>query len=128
MIEPALQIGTAGDIGSTIGSLTGASMAVLGGAVGAFIWVKSKLAKAKLSDAEGAVAVSQETLYNQMTQRMEAMEIDLRGIREELRQERESNRRLAIKNERMELHIIRLENMLRDAGMQVPALREEHIP
>lgn len=83
-------------------------------------WLKNKRAAAETraevaeSDAGRTVADAQSTVYKLMQGRLETVENDVRTLRSELAAERAHSRRL-------ELHIWKLEGLMRKAGMEPPA-------
>jgi hypothetical protein len=66
------------------------------------------------ASAESAVADAQSTVYNMLTERVVTLENDMRIVRQELAEERQHSRRLV-------LHIWKLEQLMRAAGLEVPA-------
>lgn len=66
------------------------------------------------ANADRSVADSQTTVYNMLTSRLETLETEVRGLRAELSVERVHSRKL-------ELHIWKLENLMRAQGMEPPA-------
>lgn len=104
---------------TAVGTAIGAIGLVAGG-----IWAawqnRQKVAaqtKAEVAVAGAAeqVADSQKIVYNTLTERVTTLEKDLRALRDELVEERKHSRRL-------ELHIWRLENLMRQAGIEPPAI------
>lgn len=99
--------------GGTLGNIL-LGIATLGAGLG---WAREKWIKTKVesanADAAVAVAGSQETMFNMMNNRLATLEEDLRGVRQELAVERAHSRR-------MELHIFKLESMMRKAGIEPP--------
>ena len=97
-----------------------AIVALLLGAGGALSWVQGRATReAKLkaevasSDSSRMVADAQHTLYKALADRLKHVEAELEHQREELKNERKQSRL-------MELHIYRLENLMRKAGMEPP--------
>lgn len=99
------------------GSLTKIILGMAG--AGGFIWaawerwIKNKVVAAN-SEAQVAISAAQETVYTMMTNRLEALEVEMRSVRAELATEREHGRK-------MEIHIFKLESMMRKAGLEPPA-------
>lgn len=89
-------------------------LAALGTAAG---WAREKFIKTRVesanADAQVAVAGAQESMFTMLTNRLESLEGDLRVVREELTVERGHSRR-------MEIHIFKLESMMRAANMTPP--------
>lgn len=75
-------------------------------------WLRSRVDSAN-TDAAVAVAGSQETMFTMLTNRLETLEKDLQGVRQELSVERAHSRR-------MEIHIFKLESMMRKSGIEPP--------
>lgn len=106
----------------------GAVTAIGIGATGAYAWWLDrgkKIAKARAEVAEanatvseanalGQVADAQQAVYRLLLERVTTLEKDMRLVREELAQERQHSRRLV-------LHIWKLEQLMRAAGLEVPA-------
>lgn len=89
-------------------------IAAAGSAIG---WVREKFIKTRIesanADAQVAVLGSQESLFNILTTRLESVETDLKAVRSELATERAHSRR-------MEVHIFKLESIMREAGLTPP--------
>lgn len=89
-------------------------LAALGTGIG---WAREKIIKTKVesanADAAVAVAGSQEAMFTMLTNRLATLEKDLQTVREELATERTHSRR-------MEIHILKLESMMRKAGIEPP--------
>lgn len=89
------------------------------GAVGAVLWaawerwIKNKAMQAG-TEAQVAVSDAQHTVYSLVTARLESVEKELQSIRGELAVERAHSRKL-------ELHIFKLESIMREANLQPPA-------
>jgi hypothetical protein len=66
------------------------------------------------SESNVAVATASETVYTMLTERVVTLENDMRLVRQELAEERQHSRRLV-------LHIWKLEQLMRAAGLEVPA-------
>lgn len=69
------------------------------------------------SGAERAVADAQQTVYKLLNERLTTLESEVRGLRDELSVERKHSRRL-------EIHIWRLEGLMRKSGIEPPAFDE----
>lgn len=99
------------------GTLTKIILGIAG--TGGFIWaawerwIKNKVLTAS-SDAQVAVSEAQQTVYNMMTNRLEALEKEMLTVRQELAVERSHGRKL-------EIHIFKLESLMRKAGLEPPA-------
>ena len=115
------------ELGLNIGKVGGILGAIVAGAGMGWVWIKRTLGQAKIATAEKALAVSQETLYSQLTQRLTALEDDYKAIREELRVERDNTRKLERHNQKLEMHIVRLESLMRNSGIEVPVLYTEGV-
>lgn len=80
-------------------------------------WAREKMIKTRVesanADAQVAVAGSQEAMFTMLTNRLATLEKDLQSVREELATERAHSRR-------MEIHIFKLESMMRKAGIEPP--------
>jgi uncharacterized protein HemX len=107
-------------------------LSVLGGglaaaatlATGAWAWwQKNQRAQAQtkaevaMADAGRAIADANGEVYKLVTERLRAVEADIERLRDELAHERRRSRA-------MELHIIRLENLMRRAGIEPPAFED----
>lgn len=99
----------------------GGSLAAIGAvATGIWAWwVKRGEAAAKArasvaeSNAEATVADAQATVYRLLSDRLATLETEVRELRAELSSERQHSRKL-------EVHIFRLETLMRTAGMEPP--------
>lgn len=69
------------------------------------------------SNADRAVADSQQTVYKMLTDRVGTLEAEVRGMRAELAAERAHNRQLV-------LHIWKLEGLMRKAGIEPPPFED----
>ena len=102
------------------GSLTKIILGIAG--AGGFIWaawerwIKNKTLTAS-SDAHVAVSEAQQAVYNMMTNRLEALEKEMRDVRAELSAERAHSRKL-------EIHVFRLESIMRKGGLEPPVFEE----
>jgi hypothetical protein len=89
-------------------------------------WLKNQKSQANTradvaeSDAARTVADAQTTVYKLLNERLSTLESEVRGLRSELDAERKHSRRL-------ELHIWRLEGLMRKAGIEPPAFHEDEI-
>lgn len=110
-----------GSIGTAIATVTVTAGTLAGGAWAWWLKIQRNQADTRAdvseSNALGAVADAQQAVYRLMQDRLQALEVDMRAVREELNVERKHSRKL-------ELHIFRLEAILRAAGMPVPDLEE----
>ena len=99
-----------------------AAIGTLAGGIWAW-WLKNQRAQANTraevaeAGAERAVADAQQTVYKLLSDRLTALEGEVRTLRDELSAERKHSRRL-------ELHIWRLEGLMRKAGIEPPAFIE----
>jgi hypothetical protein len=104
-------------IGSAIAAVVVASGTVIGGAYA--WWLKNKRNQADVradvatSAAQQVVADAQRTVYQTLLERVTTLEADMRIVRDELSVERKHSRKL-------ELHIWKLENLMRAANMEPP--------
>lgn len=94
---------------------------------GAYAWylkhkknVAETRAEVAESDAGRIVADAQSTVYKLLTERLNTLENDYKQLREELKLERQHGRRL-------ELHIWRLEGVMRDAGITPPLFSDSDV-
>lgn len=97
------------------------------GAVGATLWaVWEKVQRIKLStsasDAGVAVNDAQEKMFLLMTSRLEALEMDVVRLRGELTEERKLARDMDLRLRQYELHILKLENIMRNSGLEPPTV------
>lgn len=100
----------------------GASLVSLAiGTGGGIAWWQQRAARAAKADAEAAksgadraVADAEHTLYKLLAERQTQLEQEVREMRQELATERQHSRQL-------EVHIFRLENLMRQAGLDPPA-------
>lgn len=106
------------------GAIGGVLAAIGALATGAWAWwLKNRkdtaVTKADVARAEAAqeVADAQQTIYKLLNERLNTLETEVRGLRDELATERRHSRRL-------EAHIWRLENLMRKAGIEPPAFLE----
>ena len=106
-------------IGTAVATIAVTAGTFAAGAYGWWLKVGKAAASARAdvseSNAQGAVADAQQTVYKLMQSRLTALEADMRAVREELNVERKHSRRL-------ELHIFRLESLMRAANIPVPEL------
>lgn len=79
-------------------------------------WWKSKADRAN-TEAGVAVAMGQEAVFNMLTQRLDMMEKEIQVLRDELAEERAHSRKL-------ELHIWKLENVMRNANIDPPVFED----
>lgn len=90
------------------------------GAGGALVWWQRRTAREASLQAEVAkegavrtVADAEHTLYKLLAERQTQLEAEVREMRAELNTERAHSRQL-------EVHIFRLENLMRKAGLEPP--------
>lgn len=99
------------------GAIIGAST-IIGGIYAAIMRHRKNVAETRATVAEDtartAVADAQRTVYDTLVGRVSMLEEDLRKMRDELQAERRLSRAL-------QLHVMRLEDMMRKAGMEPPA-------
>lgn len=99
----------------------GSSLAGLAiGAAGTIAWWQSRAARAARVDAEVAesgkvrsIADAEHTLYKLLAERLASVEAEVQSLRGDLSVERKHSRQL-------EVHIYRLENVMRKAGLEPP--------
>lgn len=98
--------------------------AMLGlGAAGGILWaVYERWTRLKVETASYSAQVAgldgQETVYSMLKDRLEALERELQTVRSEIAVERAHSRKL-------EIHIFKLESLMRKAGLEPPTF-EEH--
>lgn len=96
---------------------------VIGGFYAAWLKHRKNLAETRAVVAEdaarSAVADAQKTVYDTLVGRVGMLEDDLRKMREELQGERRLSRAL-------QLHVMRLEDMMRKSGMEPPPFPGVH--
>lgn len=99
------------------------------GAIGSAVyagWLKVQKNRANTradvaeADSSRTVADAQQTVYRLLNERLTTLENEVRGLRNELDTERKHSRRL-------ELHIWRLEGLMRKAGIEPPAFHEDEL-
>lgn len=99
--------------GGTWGSIL-LGLATIGAGAG---WAREKFIKTKVesANADAAVAAAEgaQTVYKMMEERLSTLEKEMQGVRMELSEERQRSRKL-------ELHIFRLESLMRKAGIDPP--------
>lgn len=95
---------------------TAASIAV-GGAYAAWLKHRKNVAETRAVVAEdsarSAVADAQKTVYETLVNRVAMLETDVTKLRDDLQAERKLSRSLQV-------HVMRLEDMMRKAGMEPP--------
>ena len=97
---------------------TGGVIGALGGiAGGVWAWIERARRSGAATAADVAQSRAEESVYKLMTERLTALEQDVARLRDELAQERNHSRAL-------ERHIIRLETLMRQAGMTPPEFVE----
>lgn len=105
-----------------IGKVIGGLVVVGTGAWGVWLNAKKNRAESRADQAESdrdrSVADSQNVLYTQLTNRLETLENEVRSVRNELATERAHSRRL-------ELHIWKLENVMRAANLEIPVFEDK---
>jgi uncharacterized protein HemX len=96
-------------------------VSVLVGIGGGIAWWERRSARKAKAEAEAAqanasrsVADAEHTLYKLLAERQSQLEAEVKTMRQELATERQHSRQL-------EVHIFRLENLMRTAGMDPPA-------
>lgn len=118
-----------GSIGAGIASVIVGGGTLIGGAYA--WWLRQQKAKAvnraevaeaeavrKVADAEGAV-------YVLLEKRLHTLEQEMATVRAELQAERTHSHRLERQCNRMELHILRLEHLMKQAGLEPPVFEAE---
>ncbi len=114
-------IGTAiGSIGLVAGGIYGVWLQRGKKAAGTRADIAESDAKVSEANAVGTVADAQLTVYNLLLERVTTLEKDMRLVRQELAEERQHSRRLV-------LHIWKLEQLMRAAGVDVPAFIDGEI-
>ena len=98
-----------------------------GAALGGVIWAAwERIQKARLqkagTDANVAVNMAQEQMFTLMTARMTALETDYSKMRDELAEERKHSRMLDIRVQQYQIHVLRLEAMMRSANLEPPQM------
>lgn len=95
-----------------VGSALGTAAAILGAGWGAFQKAKRGAAETKAAVAEDtrdrSVADSQRVIYEMLNERLKTVEDEVRGVKLYAR--------------KLELHISKLERIMRDKGLEVPEL------
>lgn len=80
-------------------------------------WAREKIIKTRVESAAGDAAIAasegEKTIYKMMEERLTTLEKEMQGVRAELSEERQRSRKL-------ELHIFRLESLMRKAGIDPP--------
>lgn len=104
-------------------------LGTIGGvAYGAVMKHKARVAKlgadVAASDADKTVSDAQLIVYDSLSKRVEALDGDVKQLRQELDTERRHSRRLELLNKKLELHILRLESLMKAAGIEVPIIIE----
>jgi len=89
-------------------------LAAIGAGAG---WAREKWNKTRVEAAAGEAAIAasegEKTIYKMMEDRLSTLEKEMQGVRAELSEERQRSRKL-------ELHIFRLESLMRKAGIDPP--------
>lgn len=102
---------------NVIGGVLAAVGAIATGAWG--WWLKNRkdtaATQAHVANARASeeVADAQQTIYRLLNERLNTLEVEVRGLRDELATERRHSRKL-------EVHIWRLEGLMRGAGLEPP--------
>ena len=111
------------------GAIGGAIAAIGAVATGAWAWwVKRSETAAKAranvaeANAETTVADAQGALYRLLAERLTTLEAEMQAVRAELNAERQHSRKLEVKAWQLELHVGKLETLMRAAGMEPPTL------
>lgn len=93
-----------------------------GGAIGTFLWalyerwLRLKVVRAQ-TDVQVVGLEGQESVYSMLKDRLEEMQKELNSIRDEVAIERKHSRK-------MEIHIFKLESLMRKAGIEPPVFDE----
>lgn len=109
----------------SVGTALGAISIAAGGIYAAWLQHGKKAAASRADIAEseaqaseasalGSVADAQQAVYRLLMERVTTLEKDMRLVRQELAEERQHSRRLV-------LHIWKLEQLMREANLTVPA-------
>lgn len=114
-----------------VGAITGGAgmdNLILGAiSVGGFLWAayerwhKLRIQKAS-TDSTVAVHSANEQMFSLMTARLTALETEYSKLREELSEERKHSRMLDIRVQQYQIHVMRLESMMREKGLTPPPL------
>lgn len=116
-------------LGASIGAIVVGLGTIVGG--GYAWWLKQTKAKAVTradvaeADASRKVADAEGTVYALMERRLAALEAEMGTVRAELQAERNHSHQLQRQANRMELHIMRLEHQMKQAGLEFPAFVAE---
>lgn len=109
---------------TAVGTALGAVGMVAGGVYAWFLKAQKDRAntRAEVAEADSArsVADAQQSVYKLLNERLTTLETEVRGLRSELDTERKHSRRL-------ELHIWRLEGLMRKAGIEPPTFHEDDL-
>lgn len=107
-------------VGTVLGGLGTAAVAAWG------FWQKQQRTQAQTraevaeANSTRAVADAEGAVYKLLTNRLQTLERDMEHLREDLAHERKRTRR-------MELHIGRLEGLMRKAGIEPPTFDEHEL-
>lgn len=101
-------------------------------ATGAWAWwlknLKAKaVTRADVAEAGAAekVAKAEGSVYSMLESRLQALEVEVKDLRTDLAAERRHSHELERKSNRMELHILRLEHLMRAANLEPPPFPTE---
>jgi hypothetical protein len=112
----------------TIGTVVAGIVVVFSTAYGLIMKHKVKMAETRSdvasANSERVAADAQSALYTIMTDRLNSVESQLTGLRNALEDEKKKNRKFYFKTRLMELHIKRLETLMKSAGLDVPEMDE----
>lgn len=103
------------------------NLLTLGGMLGLGSWAvwerfqKAKVQKAS-NDANISLSSSTEQMFTLMTARLTAIENDYSRLRDELVEERKHSRMLDIRVQQYQIHVMRLEAMMRNNELEPPEL------
>src|SRR5690606_22494364 len=101
------------------------NMLQLGAMVGLGAWAlweriqKARIQKAS-TDASVAVSDTTEQMFKLMTARLAALEADYSSLRAELIEERKHSRSLDMRVQQYQIHMMKLEALMRDKGLTPP--------
>lgn len=116
------------DIWSAIGTVVGGLVVAATTTYGLVMRHRVKMAEVQssvaIANSDRVEANAQSALYTVMTDRLTSVEAQLSGLRDSLEEEKKKNRKFYFKTRIMELHIKRLETLMKSAGLDVPIMDE----
>lgn len=86
------------------------------------VWERVQKARLQKANTDATVSVSgaQEQMFKLMTSRLTALETDYNNLRAELMEERKHSRVLDIKVQQYQIHMMKLDALLREKGITPP--------